>query len=106
VPGLPWARSAAEDLSWLRAAVLPDRSRALRYGVLLAAVLGAGAQAETEGKRGEPVIEVNEEALRPFIEGTISMAELERRLEAARPALNALMCPNSMSDAPERDAGD
>jgi hypothetical protein len=49
-------------------------------------------------------VEVNEEALRPFIEGTISMAEFERRWEAARPALIALMCPNSMSNVLERDA--
>lgn len=47
---------------------------------------------------------VNEEALRPFREGTISMAELERRWEAARPALIALMCPNLISDLLERDA--
>lgn len=74
--------------------------------MLLGSVLCTGTKAEAAEAEGEPVIEVNEEALRPFREGTISMAELERRWEAARPALMALMCPNSMSALLERDADD
>jgi hypothetical protein len=49
---MPRPGAAAEDVPRLREAVLPHRGRPVGYRVLLADMLGKGAQAEAAAEKG------------------------------------------------------